>query len=259
MRPRNMDQINPSRAWRDKASTTSAAVAAGRKKMSDSGDVWQELKPELSRLSYGKCWYCESRQSRSDNAVDHFRPKSSYPWYAFSYQNYRFACSYCNSPHIHPVTKKSQGKHNHFPLLDNSPVARNEDEIDLEQPVLLDPCNAADVGLLDFQSDGTPCAKFPEQPVVLRRVTESIRLYNLDHPELIEQRRLLGLELKRWITRANAIYPKVRENDPGAMKEFESLIGNISRRLDDHAELSAFARRIVRNYRALDWIGILDT
>src|SRR5260370_29254202 len=58
------------------------------------GDVWRDsdLKAELERLSDGKCWYCESREDRSDNPVDHFRPKGrvaecedheGYWWLAF--------------------------------------------------------------------------------------------------------------------------------------------------------------------------------
>jgi uncharacterized protein (TIGR02646 family) len=211
-------------------------------------------------LSHDKCWYCESRQTRSDNAVDHFRPKSDYPWFAFSHENYRFACSFCNSPHRHPLTGVTQGKSNLFPLFENSPQAKNEAEIDLEQPILLDPCNPSDPGLLDFLSDGTPCPRFVDNATFVRRVKESIKIYNLDHPGLVEQRRLLAVKLERLIIAANSLYPKVVAGEQSVTTAFKSLVGSIAQSLDDRAELSAFARRIVEGHRAKRWIeGLLDT
>src|SRR5215472_15041330 len=70
------------------------------------GDVWSNLKQPLQELSFNKCWYCESIEIRSDNAVDHYRPKSrvngepqhhGYWWLAFDWKNYRFSCTFCNS------------------------------------------------------------------------------------------------------------------------------------------------------------------
>ena len=54
------------------------ATSEHRKKAVDrKADVWRELKPLLASISADKCWYCESKDIRSDNAVDHFRPKGS--------------------------------------------------------------------------------------------------------------------------------------------------------------------------------------
>jgi uncharacterized protein (TIGR02646 family) len=260
MRRRDMQQINPSAAWRKKAADAEQAVRDGSKKPNDFGDVWAALKPELSKLSHGKCWYCESRQSRSDNAVDHFRPKSEYPWYAFSYENYRFSCSFCNSLHRNLITGKSQGKGTLFPLFETNRQAGKETEIGLEQPILLDPCNATDPGLLDFLADGTPCPRFAADANFARRVRESIRIYNLDHPELVEQRRLLALKIEGWIKAANVLYPNLLRGDQSARQVFEVLVGDIGRSIDDRAELSVFARRIVASHRAKPWVEpILDT
>lgn len=91
--------------------------------------LWRQLKVKLAAAAYEKCWYCETFSYRSDNAVDHFRPKSrvyeekthpGYWWLAFSPDNYRFACTYCNSRR-HDVGGTSGGKHDHFPLADGSP------------------------------------------------------------------------------------------------------------------------------------------
>ena len=39
------------------------------------------------------CWYCEDSQA---NQVEHVRPKSLYPGFAFAWLNLTFACSPCN-------------------------------------------------------------------------------------------------------------------------------------------------------------------
>lgn len=41
-----------------------------------------------------RCAYCEDSRGTD---IDHFRPKSTYPGFAFVWANYFLACSYCNS------------------------------------------------------------------------------------------------------------------------------------------------------------------
>lgn len=46
------------------------------KAINDRSALWSDLKTALREVSHRKCWYCESREDRSDNAVDHYRPKN---------------------------------------------------------------------------------------------------------------------------------------------------------------------------------------
>lgn len=61
-----------------------------------------------------RCMYCEDSQGTD---IDHFRPKSTCPGFAFVWANYFLACSYCNS----------NEKRTQFPLDANG------------QPLLIDP------------------------------------------------------------------------------------------------------------------------
>lgn len=61
-----------------------------------------------------RCMYCEDSGGTD---IEHFRPKSTYPDWAFRWENYLLACSHCNS----------NAKRNRFPLLENG------------QPALIDP------------------------------------------------------------------------------------------------------------------------
>jgi hypothetical protein len=48
--------------------------------------------------------------------------------------------------------------------------------------------------------------------------------------------------------------------NPDVQQAFDVLVGNIGRALDDRAELSVFARRIVASHRTKPWTEpILDT
>ena len=59
--------------------------------------IWRECKTSLKHASYDKCYYCEMKDIRSDGTVDHYRPKSKYKWAAYRFDNFRFACTFCNS------------------------------------------------------------------------------------------------------------------------------------------------------------------
>ena len=91
--------------WETRANTSLAIVrAAGpeerHSEINKRSSLWTELKSALSELSNGKCWYCKSKEDRSDKSVDHFRPKNAvaenpahegYWWLAFQWQNYNSA------------------------------------------------------------------------------------------------------------------------------------------------------------------------
>lgn len=62
-----------------------------------------------------RCMYCEDSHGTD---IEHFRPKSEYPTFAFTWENYLLACSECNSNH----------KRTEFPLDDEG------------RPLLIDPC-----------------------------------------------------------------------------------------------------------------------
>ena len=126
MRTINNAPLQCPEGWEEKAAEAKAAVEAGQKTVNAQCRVWQQLKDALAECSYDKCWYCEIKQERSDNAVDHFRPKSLYPWLAFEKSNFRYTCTYCNSRRKNPDTGETEGKGDAFPLLGGTPRATEE-------------------------------------------------------------------------------------------------------------------------------------
>jgi len=254
VRRRDLHLLNPPAEWTAAAEKAAEKIRKGKKPDGYSA-MWSALKSQLADISFKKCWYCESRQTRDDNAVDHFRPKSKYSFLAVTPENFRYSCTFCNSRRTNPATGVAEGKGDFFPLFNGSPMAKRVEDVRREDPILLDPCVATDPGLLDFHANGMPCPKDPEGSRDAQRVLKSIELYHLDHPDLVEERRRLALHIADLIRDADELYPRVQAGgDPvsdGAFKRFAQLI---ARCIDDRSVLSAFARRMVMAHRDKPWI-----
>jgi uncharacterized protein (TIGR02646 family) len=219
--------------------------------------VWKDLKDKLRQLSHEKCWYCESIDPRSDNAVDHYRPKSNvrnskpphggYWWLAFSWQNYRFCCTYCNSIRTSPKT--SGGKQDYFPLADETQRASSAaSDLALESPLLLDPTNPLDVSMIAFAEDGTVGpADDQENSLECLRANESIRRYHLDHPTINERRANKVRTVRRWVDEADRHLARYVKNrlDMVSRSAAEERIRDIIREVQPRAEYSATVKHLL--------------
>jgi uncharacterized protein (TIGR02646 family) len=253
MRRIDLRKLNPSQDWRTRAQSKQTDIDNKVIEAKSTSTIWSELKPQLKKLSHNKCWYCESRDDRSDNTVDHFRPKSLYPWFALDYENFRFACTFCNSIRKNPETGESEGKGDHFPLVSGA-MASNRIQRKAENYLLIDPCKTTDVSLLDFYDDGRPRAKYPNAQAQNERVVRSIKYYHLDHPDLNEARRQLALDIRDWIEAADELYPNFNTGIGNIDSAFETNLDNIARAIASDAPFSVFAKKMVKGYQDRGWI-----
>ena len=161
--------------WLERAAAAKIAVENGANP-DDYARIWRELKDGLANLFNDKCWYCEVSVPRSDNAVDHFRPKGrvrdaenehrGYRWLAFEQSNFRYACTFCNSRRKDIEGDTAGGKADRFPLLDEARRVYEPGAVTGERPILVDPCEVGDWRLLGCRKEnGKPCATsdIPEQ------------------------------------------------------------------------------------------------
>lgn len=261
MRTINNTLLNCPAGWDQRAVQAKKDIADGTKELKNCSSVWGSLKNSLAECSNDKCWYCETIQERSDNAVDHFRPKSRYPWLAFDKTNFRYACTYCNSERKNPETGKTEGKGDAFPLLDESKRAATPGQERYESPILLDPCRVQDPGLLDFYEDGRPCPKYKAHAIRKNRAEVSIKLYHLDHPDLIERRRVLAAQLKASVDTADELFERCDQGDATTDRAFHSIVIQLREAMLEKAELSTFARKIIAGCRGpgKEWIEELLT
>ncbi len=224
--------------------------------------VWQDLKDTLRHASHEKCWYCESIDIRSDNAVDHFRPKNAvsecpghegYWWLAFKWENYRFCCTFCNCHRVNQTTKQGGGKADHFPLKEEAHRARSpDDRLDDEEPMLLDPCATSDPAHLWFDEDGQAAPNpicgdqnsFPH-----RRATVSIHFFHLNHPGIVDQRKALCSVMRRRVEEADRYFQKYSAGDETARRAFADAVGDLKARLAARKPYSAAARAMLMGLR----------
>jgi uncharacterized protein (TIGR02646 family) len=243
--------------WDDRAAVARREAGNDLAEINKRSRIWRELKDPLANLSHDKCWYCEIKQERSDNAVDHFRPKSLYPWLAFDKSNYRYSCTYCNSRRKNPESRETDGKDDSFPLLDEATRATVPGEEGCESPMLLDPAKTQDPGLLDFYEDGRPCARQQDHAMRKRRAETSIKAYHLGHPDIVEKRRVLAADIKAKIREADALLSQCDAGNPAIDEAFSGLIRMLSSAISETAELSAFARKMVAGARDKEWVEAL--
>jgi uncharacterized protein (TIGR02646 family) len=62
--------------------------------------AYDRVKADLAAMQQRKCCYCEKREEQAKyRDVEHYRPKSSYWWLAWTWENILFACIDCNREH----------------------------------------------------------------------------------------------------------------------------------------------------------------
>lgn len=211
-------------AWNDlaekaKKDIISAPDEEARKailKRVSSSDVWRDFYKLLPETLKEKCWYCEAADIRSDMPVDHFRPKNKvedeklhdgYWWLAFDWENYRCACTFCNSRRVFDETHG--GKACRFPLENPDQRAFTPDDHDKllkERPYFLDPFNPDDEKLLWFDNDGLPTPRPEATSEQKTKVENSVEIFHLHETRIARARNNLRLEVERQIK-------KIKNND----------------------------------------------
>lgn len=170
--------------------------------------IWRSFYLNLPEVLTRKCWYCEAEEIRSDMPVDHFRPKGKveecsahegYWWLAFDWENYRCACTYCNSKRNFEET--TGGKGCHFPIFDEASRATcPEQDFNDERPALLDPCDPDDERLLWFDTDGVPEAINGANHEEVTKVENSKKIFHLHQSKICRKRNRIRLEVQRYVT-----------------------------------------------------------
>jgi len=174
---------------------------------------WNLLQPAMLKLSFNKCWYSEANIGNGDFVVDHFRPKNrakikinyrdpnsktkviktnGYWWKAYDWDNYRISGALSNIRRSDRLCKSEtvKGKGDYFPIdLINGRIAEDEEHTGCEIPLLLDPLNYFDVGLLTFDN-GIPIPA-TEDDFEMERVYQSIYYYHLDLDQLNTERKIV--------------------------------------------------------------------
>lgn len=222
----------------------------------------------LAELSANKCWYCESFEKRSYTAVDHFRPKNAvkdcplhpgYWWLSLQPRNFRYSCTLCNSPKADPSGGPAFGKGTYFPLFDEAHrVFEPDDDLDQEEPQLLDPTIADDTLLLWFDEDGRAVPRYSEtvRPRFWQRGQVSIDKYNLNDVNIKDARLGVFNDVRGLVKLGTTALDKFAVGDALGRDTFRHVAAQLKERMSKEAEFSATARAALLGLRDADheWI-----
>lgn len=223
---------------------------------------WKDLKQWLGSKSSGKCWFCESKESRSTSDVEHFRPKNQvkignrklkYPtfhvragdefegywWLSYEWTNYRLSCQRCNRLDTDSSTKIVHGKGDSFPLVDENQRCWDLTGNHLtEAPLLLDPCIQADTThLLHTLSGEIKPVASDVNTVEYIRASFSIKLLGLNAYGVVEKKREIKADIELILDNY------IGENSVDA--DFERFI---ERNLNPAREYYTFVKGIILQY-----------
>lgn len=210
------------------------------------------VKIALEELFHRKCAYCEARLGEVDWQVEHFRPKRSvaerpdhpgYYWLAYTWENLYPSCVPCNQSRQDkplwddPVAGATEGKADQFPIEDeNLRVMCPGDDLALERPLLLDPCNDDPETALIYTTLGEI-----EPALGNFRAEESIRVFHLTRRRLRNQRKE---QIDAVIVVLKLIRHLRQTDDPAKATHFE---GEVEARFFSDSSLFAGVARFVRN------------
>ena len=244
--------------WFARAKAATQAVANGADP-NDHGTIWRDLKDGLANLLHDKCWYCESSVDRSDNAVDHFRPKgrvsdaanlhTGYSWLTFDESNFRYACTYCNSRRKDLENGTAGGKSDRFPLLNEAHRVYAVGTVAAEQPLLLDPCELSDWRLLGcHQENGQPCATSAD-PVARQRAEASIEIYHLHYEPTCKRRHAAAVQLMADVDEGKRLF-ELATQDPARFADFKTVASRLRRAIDRESPYSGDMHFLLRGQRS---------
>lgn len=212
---KNNIEANLNAGWRKRAADALADISAAtsqadRKtilRKASSSQIWRDYYDLIPENLKRKCWYCEAEEIRSDMPVDHFRPKAKldddaahegYWWLAFDWENYRCACTFCNSRRNFEETEG--GKACRFPLVNPGTRAYSPaDVLANETPDILDPFEPGDDKLLWFDDDGCPEPKPNSTDNEKRKVTNSIDIFHLHEVKIVRKRNDVRIKVERQV------------------------------------------------------------
>jgi uncharacterized protein (TIGR02646 family) len=148
--------------------------------------AFQEIRNILAQGSghRKRCFYCEDNLSTD---IEHFRPKSLYPDYAFVWDNYLYACTPCNRPKSNQFAVFEPRKHTYTDINTSSPLPPPHGI-----PVLLNPRIDDPLDFLELDLFGT--FKFNLRPKLRprdqQRAEYTLNLFALNtRDELLAARR----------------------------------------------------------------------
>jgi hypothetical protein len=189
-------------------------------------------------------------------------PHPGYWWQAFDPTNFRYSCIVANRRRRDLETGRVGGKADEFPLWEEKKRAwKPQDDCNEEQPLLLDPCNPADVALITFAENGEAIPRYSEQdkPRLYARAKKSEELYHLNHSDFVKARINIRVQLEKLIEDSERYYRKLDNGDATNDYAYMRAIVQLREACSEKAPFSSFALAYLQPYRTKDSLVVSHT
>lgn len=226
---------------------------------------WVAFRAVMQSVFGPTCWYTESKNSGTDDDIDHYRPKGriaerphhgGYWWEALHWRNFRLSCHRANRLRINDETGMAHGKADRFPLQNEAERWCRPTDDCHEHPLLLDPTDPSDPPLLTFDTDGRVALSpnFAGDAAAEARL-EASRIYlHLDWGAFVTDRRDLYAEVLLKVLDGDKADDRFRKGEVGAKDTLKGIARDLIRLTKDRAPYSRAALAYILRYRDRDWI-----
>ena len=154
------------------------------------------VQKKLNQIYHLKCAYCEQKLLDAPKHIEHYRPKDTYYWLAYSWDNLLLCCGACNSAKGKRfAVKKSKITYSSEAFCDIHSLGNSYDLV--EEPKIINPEKEDVLDLIFFDSD----AKIYSDDERVKHTIEDA--CNLNRDELIELRKEI---ITDFINRMNKHY-----------------------------------------------------
>lgn len=162
------------------------------------------IQKKLNEIYHLKCAYCEQKLLDSPKHIEHYRPKDTYFWLAYSWDNLLLSCGSCNS---------TKGKR--FEIVNSQVSYTNEDFLNIhnlsdnynliEKPLIINPEKEDVLDKLIFDAEGKINS---EDSRVLHTINNAC---NLNRKELLEKRLLIITNFRSRIQKHYLLFLKHKD------------------------------------------------
>ncbi len=231
----------------------------------------REVLAALNTLFNDKCAYCESSyRSTSPTDIEHFRPKGrvsneaghkGYWWLASTWNNLLASCILCNREQynelfdlaivgLNPALVKS-GKVDHFPLAGPYRAFTETDELEREDPLLIDPTqrDPAEYFIWKKMQDLQVIVPRHEADVTTRYAQTSIQIYGLNRRSLVEERTRIAQAIEADAKRLAAQLSFASEQGPAVLAAFmpvlDSTVSAFVGKKENHPQYAGMIEHLV--------------
>ena len=194
-----------------------------------------KVQKELNKIYNLKCAFCEQKLLDSPKHIEHYRPKATYYWLSYSWDNLLLACGGCNS------SKGDRFKVKNSIVSYNSETYSEIHSLGLgydskEEPLIINPEKDDVIDAIEYQTDAKV---FSKNHRVHHTIEEACKL---NRDELVQKRLPI---LNDFINQINKHYIVYKEK--GDLTRFKPDIEIFLEKVNQQSEFYSFRYFIVNN------------